>query len=81
MYDFRVSETTVSALRDRDAAINAAAWLISDDLPHWTESEYVRGMCELIADTFGGPEDLDADQWRQHVWSLIADRVRQANPR
>src|SRR5690606_13117766 len=55
----------------RAEVFTAAALLLSDGLPHWTESDYVRGICEVIADTFGADVD-DHDQAKDAVWSEIA---------
>src|SRR5690606_41138074 len=54
----------------RAELVTAAALLLSDGLPHWTESDYVRGICEVIADTFGADVD-DHDQAKDAVWSEI----------
>jgi len=63
--------TNARTAATRDEAITAAALLLSDKLPHWTESDYVRGICEVIADTFGADVD-DHDQAKDAVWSEIA---------
>lgn len=60
----------------RDDALTKAALLFDggDPVPHWTESEYMRGICELIADTYGTDLD-DHDQAKDEVWSTIATMV------
>src|SRR5690606_17350015 len=66
-----IMRTNARTAATRDEAITAAALLLSDKLPHWTESDYVRGICEVIADTFGADVD-DHDQAKDAVWSEIA---------
>ena len=56
-----LTSLTIEGVAAREQAIEAAAALLSDDLPHWTDSEYVRGVVEVLADTFGADVD-DHDQ-------------------
>ena len=63
----------------RDDAITKAALLFDggDDVPHWTESEYMRGICELIVDTYGTDQD-DYDRAKDEICltiSTIVNRV------
>lgn len=53
-----------SPMRDRDRAIEAAKDLWADCVPtqgEWHEHEYLRGMVEVLADTFGSPFHNEVD--------------------
>lgn len=57
----------------RTQAIEAAGWLIDardDDVRHWSQSEYVRGVVEILADTFGADVE-DHDQAREAIYREI----------
>lgn len=56
-----------AALHDR-AIGSAADKFFGERLPFWDESEYVRGICEVLADTFGTD---DPDSAKSEVWEKI----------
>lgn len=48
----------------------AAARFDGSELPYWSDSEYMHGMCALIAATFG--TNADEHGARSEVWDEIA---------
>lgn len=68
-----ITETTT-----RTDLVRAAAFLAYDGerVPFWDESEYVRGLCELIADATGS---TDLENAKTEAWEAMRDAMEQIN--
>lgn len=69
-----------------DRAVSAAAWLFAGEipLPRIEDSEYMRGICEVLADTFRADlvsEDDDQDLAKQAAWTQIERAWESSTPR
>jgi hypothetical protein len=54
--------------------ISAAAYLfVGAPVPHPYQSEYVRGIVELLVDVLG-MDELPMDDRKEAVWQMIVDR-------